>query len=149
MTNEEERKIEEEAWEYITNDLTEIATAEKLGISRRTLQLHLKKLEGINDGLHSLVIKKRESNLKAGRIKGGTVGKITGPTYTRVDALRKARGIINNSYTYEEAADVYGVPRSTIYEMVHSDYVPEYMQMQLDLVAARNNKKKNAKRNIV
>ena len=57
-----------------------------------------------------------------------------------------ARGIINNSYTYEEAAGVYDIPKSTIFEMVHSDYVPEYMQMQLELVAAHNNKNKNAKR---
>lgn len=138
-----------EAKEYINNNLTERETAEKLGVSRRTLQLHLKQLYLIDPMLHSLVVKKKESNLKAGRIKGGQIGKITSPTYTRIDALRIARGIINNSYTYEEAADVYGVPKSTIYEMVHSDYVPEYMQMQLDLVAARNNKKKNAKRNII
>ena len=147
MTNEEERKIEEEAWEYINNDLTERQTAEKLGISRRTLQLHLKKLATINQELHNLVLKKKESNIKTGRIKGGHIGKITGPTYTKEDANIVANGIIRESYTYEEAAITYGVPKSTIYEMVHSDLVPEETQMLLDLVAARNNRNKNAKGN--
>lgn len=138
-----------EAKEYINNDLTERETAEKLGISRRTLQLHLKQLGVIDPLLHSLVLKKKESNLKAGRIKGGTIGKITGPTYTKEDANIVANGIIRESYTYEEAAMIYGVPKSTIYEMVHSDFVPEETKMQLDIVAAHNNRIKNAKRNII
>ena len=149
MTKEEETRIEEEAQEYINNDLTEKQTAEKLGINRRTLQLHLKKLTIINQELYNLVLKKKESNIKTGRIKGGQIGKITGPNYTREDALEKAQGIIDNLYTYEEAAAIYGIPRSTIYEMVHSDFVPENIKMQLDLVAARNNREKNAKGNII
>ena len=138
-----------EAKEYIGNDLTERETAEKLGISRRTLQLHLSKLGEIDPELHKLVLNKKESNLKAGRIKGGQIGKITSPTYTKEEANIVANGIIRESYTYEEAAITYGVPKSTIYEMVHSDFVPEETKMQLDLVAAHNNRKKNAKRNIV
>ena len=138
-----------EAKEYIDNDLTERETAEKLGISRRTLQLHLSKLGEIDPELHKLVLNKKESNLKAGRVKGGQIGKITSPTYTKEEANIVANGIIRESYTYEEAAMVYGVPKSTIYEMVHSDFVPEETKMQLDIVAARNNRKKNAKRNIV
>lgn len=139
-------EIIREAQEYISNDLTERETAEKLGISRRTLQLHLNKLKDIDPMLYNMVLVKKNRNLKEGRVKGGKIGKITAPKYTRIDALRIARGIINNSYTYEEAAGVYDIPKSTIFEMVHSDYVPEYMQMQLELVAARNNKNKNAKR---
>ena len=138
-----------EAKEYIGNDLTERETAEKLGISRRTLQLHLSKLGEIDPELHKLVLNKKESNLKAGRVKGGQIGKITSPTYTKEEANIVANGIIRESYTYEEAAMTYGVPKSTIYEMVHSDFVPEETKMQLDIVAARNNRKKNAKRNIV
>ena len=149
MTNEEERKIEEEAQEYISNDLTEKQTAEKLGISRRTLQLHLSKLGEIDPELHKLVLNKKESNLKAGRVKGGQIGKITSPTYTKEEANIVANGIIRESYTYEEAAITYGVPKSTIYEMVHSKFIPENIKMQLDLVAEHNNRKKNAKRNIV
>lgn len=142
----DDNQIIREAVEYINNDLTQKETAEKLGISRRTLQIHLKKLGGIDSLLYNLVLVKEKNNVKKGRIKGGKIGKITAPKYTRIDALRIARGIINNSYTYEEAAGVYDIPKSTIFEMVHSDYVPEYMQMQLELVAARNNKNKNAKR---
>ena len=141
-------EIIREAQEYISNDLTEKETAEKLGISRRTLQLHLRKLEDIDPVLYNLVLMKKKSNVIAGRSKGGKLGKVT-PTYTKEDANIVANGIINESYTYEEAAAVYGVPKSTIYEMVHSDYVDENTKMQLDIIAARNNKKKNAKRNII
>ena len=134
-----------EAKEYIGNDLTERETAEKLGISRRTLQIHLKQIGVVDPLLYSLVLKKKESNLKTGRVKGGTIGKITAPTYTKEEANIVANGIIRESYTYEEAAKVYGIPKSTIYEMVHSDFVSETTKMQLDIVAAHNNRKKNAK----
>ncbi|MBR5369828.1 MAG: hypothetical protein IK137_00830 [Bacilli bacterium] len=140
--------IEDEAREYIRNNLTVGETAEKLGISRKTFQIHLKKLGEINQLLNDLVLQKKESNLKAGRIKGGKVGKNT-PTYTKEDANIVANGIIRESYTYEEAAMIYGVPKSTIYEMVHSDFVDEDTKMQLGLVAEYNNKNKNAKGNII
>ena len=86
--------------------------------------------------------------MKTGRIIGGMTGKAT-PSYTKEEANEIANEIIENYYTYEEAASVYGIPKSTIYEMVHSDYVDENTKMQLDLVAEHNNKNKNAKRNIV
>ena len=140
-------EIIREAQEYISNDLTERETAEKLGISRRTLQLHLKKLEDIDPVLYNMVLMKKKSNVIAGRSKGGKIGKAT-PTYTKVEANIVANGIIRESYTYEEAAMIYGVPKSTIYEMVHSDFVPENTKMQLELVAIHNNQTKNAKRNI-
>ena len=140
-------EIIREAQEYISNGLTERETAEKLGISRRTLQLHLKKLEDIDPVLYNMVLMKKKSNVIAGRSKGGKIGKAT-PTYTRVEALKMARSIINNSYTYEEASKIYNIPKSTIYEMVHSDFVPENIQRELDLVAIHNNQTKNAKRNI-
>lgn len=142
------QQIIREAVEYINNDLTERETAEKLGISRRTLQLHLNKLVEIDSVLYNLVLKKKQSNVIAGRSKGGKAGKVI-PTYTREDANIVANGIIRESYTYEEAASIYGVPKSTIYEMVHSDFVPENTKMQLDLVAAHNNRIKNAKRNMI
>ena len=141
-------EIIKEAQEYISNDLTERETAEKLGISSRTLQLHLKKLENIDPVLYNMVLMKKKSNIIAGRSKGGKLGKAV-PTYTKEDANIVANGIIRESYTYEEAAITYGVPKSTIYEMVHSDFVPEEVKMQLDLVAAHNNRIKNAKRNMI
>lgn len=139
-------EIIREAQEYINNDLTERETAEKLGISRRTLQLHLNKLKDIDPILYNIVLVKKNRNLKEGRVKGGKIGKITAPKYTKEEANIVANGIISESYTYEEAAGVYGIPKSTIFEMVHSDFISENTKMQLELVAARNNKKKNAKR---
>jgi len=142
------QQIIREAQEYISNDLNERETAEKLGISRRTLQLHLKQLENIDHVLYNMVLNKKKSNIIAGRSKGGKLGKNI-PTYTKEDANIVANGIIRESYTYEEAAVTYGIPKSTIYEMVHSDFVPEEVKMQLDLVAAHNNRTKNAKGNMI
>ena len=145
MDNE---RIREEALTYISNNKTVNETAEELGVSRRTLQIHLKQVGVVDPLLYSLVLKKKESNMKTGRIIGGMTGKVT-PSYTKEEANEIANEIIENHYTYEEAASVYGIPKSTIYEMVHSDYVDENTKMQLDLVAEHNNKNKNAKRNIV
>ena len=137
-------EIIREAHEYISNDLTEKETAEKLGISRRTLQLHLDKLKDIDPLLYNLVLIKKSKNIKVGRVRGGQNGKAT-PSYTQEKAISIANGIIDNSYTYEEASKVYGIPRSTIYEMVHSSFIPEDTRMLLDGVAITNNKNKNAK----
>ena len=138
--------IIKEAQEYISNDLTEKDTAKKLGISVKTLQLHFKKLKDIDPILNDLVLMKNKRNVQAGRIEGAKKGKAT-PTYTSEEANKKANGIISKSYTYEEAAAMYGIPKSTIYDMVHNgDFVSEETRMQLDLVAEHNNKNKNAKR---
>ena len=137
-------RIREEALTYIGNDKTVAETALELGISRRTLQIHLKQIGVVDPLLYGLVLKKKESNMKTGRIIGGMTGKAT-PSYTKEEANRIADGIIENCYTYEEASKVYGIPKSTIYEMVHSSYVSEGVKMMLDLVAISNNKTKNAK----
>lgn len=141
-------EIVREAQEYISNDLNEKETAEKLGISRRTLQLHLKKLEDIDSVLYNMVLMKKKSNIIAGRSKGGKLGKVV-PTYTCEEANKVADEIIENSYTYMEAAEVFDIPKSTIFEMVHSDFIDENKKMKLDVVAIHNNRKKNAKRNII
>lgn len=136
-------KIIEEAKVYVNGDMTVRETAEVLGISRKTFQIHLKYLGEIDPLLFSLVVAKKESNIKTGRIKGGKLGK-SKPRYTSEKANSIANGMIVNSYTYEEASKVYGIPKSTIYEMVHSTYITDDIKMMLDEVASDNNKKKNA-----
>lgn len=132
-------KIIEEAKEYVNNDLTVEETASLLGISKRTFQIHLKQLGVIDPLLHNLVLAKKESNMKIGRIKGGEIGR-SHPSYTKEEAIRIANLIIVNEYTYEEASEKFKIPRSTIYEMVHSSYIPMDMKTSLDRVAVANKK---------
>ncbi len=45
--------------------------------------------------------------------------------------------------TYEEASKKYGIPKSTIYDMVHSDYVSNDDKFMLDVLGISNNINKN------
>lgn len=132
-------QIIQEASVYITNDKTIEETAKELNISKRTLQLHLGKLEIINPTLYKLVLAKKESMQKKGKIKGGMTGKAK-PSYTREDANRVAEEIIKNGYTYEDASKRLGIPKSTIYEMVHSKFVSKELKNMLEAVAIANRK---------
>lgn len=138
----DDNQIIREAVEYINNDLTQKETAAKLGISRRTLQIHLKKLGGIDSLLYNLVLVKEKNNVKKGRIKGGKIGKAK-PRYTIDEANMIAKGMLEGSLTYEEASKKYGIPKSTIYDMVHSDYVSNDDKFMLDVLGISNNTNKN------
>lgn len=129
-----------EAKQYINSDMTVSETAEFLGISKRTLQLHLKKLISIDPNLHELVLNKQKSNVIAGRSKGGSNGKRP-PSYTKEEALFLANTIINNQMTYRDAEEKFNIPSSTIYDMTHSDYIDSELRDSLDIVAAANNRK--------
>lgn len=132
-------QIINEAKTYLSNDKTIGETAKDLGISKRTFQLHLGKLEILAPELHKLVLAKKESMQKKGRIEGGQTGKAT-PSYTKEEAEYVAKKIINNGYTYQEASKILGIPKSTIYEMVHSLLVSQDLKDELDVLAIANNK---------
>lgn len=132
--------IIKEAKEYISNDKTLSETAKILGVSKRTLQLHFKKLSEIDANLSLLVEKKKNANQDAGRVKGGTISKAT-PRISKEQVLTIAKSIIRDELTYDEASLMYGIPRSTIYELVHSDMVDEDIKYGLDVVALANSKK--------
>ncbi|MBQ9019415.1 MAG: hypothetical protein IJ097_03820 [Bacilli bacterium] len=125
--------------EYINNNLTVKETAEKLGISKRTFQLHLKKVKDLDLKLHNLVLKKQQKNIRNGRILGGKKGKVK-PRYSMEEAVNMAYEIIKNELTYEEASLKFDIPKSTIYEMVHSSYISPEMKAMLELVAISNTK---------
>ena len=132
-------QIIQEAKTYISSDKTIEETAKDLKISKRTLQLHLGKLDAIDPELHKLVLAKKESMQIKGRIKGGTIGKAT-PSYTKEEAEHVANEIIKYGYTYEEASKRLNIPRSTIYEIVHSPSVSMDLKNKLDALAIANNK---------
>ena len=132
-------QILREANIYLTNDKTVEETAKDLGIAKRTFQIHLGKLEILAPELHKLVLAKKESMQIQGRIKGGMNGKAT-PSYTKEEAERVANEIIVKGYTYEEASKRLGIPKSTIYEMVHSKFISKDLKDMLDAVAIANQK---------
>ena len=132
-------QIINEAKTYLSNDKTVEETAKDLKISKRTLQLHLGKLKILAPELHKLVLAKKESMQIKGRIKGGQTGKVT-PSYTKDEAEYVAKKIIENGYTYQEASKRLGIPKSTIYEMVHSPLVSQDLKDELDVLAIANNK---------
>ena len=133
--------IIEEAKTYLNSDMTVKETANHLGISLRTFQLHLKKLELLDPRLHSLVINKKESNIISGRSKGGLVGhggKVS--NYTSDEIISMAKRIINEQLTYREAEEIFGIPSSTIHDLVHGKEVPLELLQMLDEVAYLNKK---------
>ena len=110
--------ILKEAFYYLENDVTEEQASIDLGISKRTLQLHLKKLESISPLTFALVKDKKISNERRGKVKGGTLAKRS-TTWTEEQALGAAQIMIEGGLTYEEASKVLGIPSSTLHEMVH------------------------------
>ena len=110
--------ILKEAFYYLENDVTIEQASSALGISKRTLQLHLQKLESISPLTFALVKDKKISNERRGKVKGGTLGKRV-PTWTEDQAMGAAQIMINGGLTYEEASKVLGIPTSTLHEMIH------------------------------
>ena len=113
-----DEQILQEADYYLNNDVTVEQASTDLHISKRTFQLHLKKLESIDPDKFKLVTDKKKNNERQGRIKGGTVGK-RGATWTKEEAKATAAQMIKEQMTYSEAENKMGTPKSTIYEMVH------------------------------
>ena len=129
--------IVKEAEEYVSNNKTVEETAKDLGISKRTLQLHFKRLQKINENLHKKVLEKQETAQQIGRIKGGQVGK-SHSHFTKEQAEKIANTIITKALSYKDAEEEFGLPKSTIYEVVHSDLVSRELRDKLDILAEAN-----------
>lgn len=134
-----EEQIIAEARAYIDSGQTLADTAKGLGITKRTLQLHLGKLESIDSELHALVLERKASNQNVGRRLGGMTGKREA-TYTVEEAQMIANSIASQHLTYQKAEEIFGIPSSTIYEMVHRNHVSQDTRDQLELIAMENNR---------
>ena len=132
-----EEIIINEAKVFLNGNMTVQETAETLGISKRTLQIHMKKLKNIDENIYNLVEEKKQANQEQGRIVGGQVGKAT-PRYTKEEAIRVANIMLSESLTYREAETLLEIPRTTIYEMIHSEYVEPVIKDKLDILAMQN-----------
>ena len=109
--------ILKEADYYLEKDVTIEQASIDLGIGKRTLQLHLKKLESIAPDKFILVTDKKKNNEKQGKIKGGTLGKRK-PNWTVDEAKEVAKKILESEHTFQSASDELGIPRSSLHEMV-------------------------------
>lgn len=132
-------RIIQEGRAYLDGGLTIEEAARKFKISKRTLQLHIKKLEGIDKELYMEIRKKQELSISFGRQKGGELGKRK-PNYTKQEAEKVANIIIKGHLTYEEASSLLDIPSSTIYEMTHSKFVDPEIKDKLYKIADANNK---------
>ena len=135
-------KIIEEAKIYLNSNLTMSETAEKIGISKRTLQLHILKLEDINAVLYRQVLEKKAANQEAGRKAGGLIGKRE-KIHTKEEVIEFANMMINEQLSYDELASITSIPKSTLWELMHSDYIDGETNNKLDLVAKANRRNKS------
>lgn len=126
-----------EAKEYVCSDMTVSETANYLGISKRTLQLHMKRLEKIDENLYRMVEEKKAASQQKGRIKGGESGK-SHSKYTKDEAEEIAKTMICKALSYKDAEEEFKIPKSTIYEIVHSDLVSKETRDKLDILAEAN-----------
>ena len=126
-----------EAEEYVYSDMTISETAASLGISKKTLQIHIKRLKKIDENLYKKVEAKKIISQQKGRIKGGQLGK-THSNYTKDEAEKIAKTIISKALSYKDAEQEFGIPKSTIYEIVHSDLVSKETRDKLDILAEAN-----------
>ena len=101
-----EEQITREAIYYLVHNKSLEETAKDLEVSKRTLQLHLKKLEVFNENLHRIVEEKKKENQKIGRInhthKGGRAS-----MYDQDMINHLCDCILQNSYTYQEAEEMF------------------------------------------
>ena len=133
-------RIIEEAKFYLESSKTLKEVARELSISLRILQLHIQKLPEIDKNLYSLVLNKQKAAQIAGRKIGGQKGKRT-VSYSYEKAQEIKNLIISHQLTYQEASLCTGISTSTIYDMVHSDFISEDDKLKLDLIATANKKK--------
>ena len=146
MINKEQ--IEKEAQYYLNNqNETMKSTADHFGISIRSLQLHFKKLESLSNDTFILIQKKKEKAQIAGRINGGQIGKRT-ISISKNKLKEIAIKMINEQLTYEEAANMFKIPSSTLWELLHGNTMKEidennYLRTQLELLTISNKRNKS------
>ena len=133
--------IEREAQFYLDNDYTVGETASRLHICKSTLQKHFQKLSSMNPELYNQVRNKQMKSMEQGRTKGGILGKRT-RSYTKEEAYKIAKIFIKNEYTLDELAKVTKIPRTTLHELLKSEFFDSETRTQIELVIQANVRKK-------
>ena len=133
------KQIIKEAKYYLKHNYTVIETATKLEISKRTLQNHFQKLAEIDPELFDLIRQKQEVNQIEGRKLGGENGKRT-RTYSKEEANRIADVLINAECTLDELSELTGIPHTTLYDMLVSDYIDDDKKTKIEAVFQANHR---------
>ena len=127
--------IRKAALYYINNDVTLEDAALYVGIkSKKTLNNYFARLCGSKDEKDRL---KKYENEQKGKVKGGQTG-VRKSSYTRDEALKIYDYIIKNCATYRQAEEEFQIPRSTIYEIVHSNLLTDDEKKKIELVSESN-----------
>ncbi len=134
-----DEQILREADYYLNNDVTVEQASKHLKISKKTLQLHMKKLESIAPDKFKLVEDKKANNQRQGVVKGGINGKRSA-SWTKEDAQTIAQQMISKGMTYEETERQFGIPKSTIHEMMKKGITDEMTSSLLHGLAEANRK---------
>ena len=144
MTEEEKnKKIIEEAEYYLNNNVTMEEAANNFGISKKSFQLHMKKLEQICKSTFNLVQEKKQHNLNQGIIKGGQNGKPTRTannvetkpyTLSELESIILARKMIIYDWSLRKTEEKTGIPKSTIRENITKDRIGEDLYEEFEIM---------------
>lgn len=135
-----EEEIIREAIYYLTHDLTLKETSKELQMSDKKLRSHFKHLSVVNANLYRLVEIKKKENHRRGILNRKPSG--GRPTFYSDELIEEiAKRIISNQYTYMEAELEFGIPKSTLFELMQR--VSPDLRDQLDLVAYENVRNKS------
>ncbi len=128
---------------YLNNDVSLEETANFIGIkSKKTLNKYfVSVLKESTDSherriYHDILLKKVLNELN-GRKKGGNNGTRTS-NYNNEDVQKLYNFVIEKGATYRDAAFIFGIPRSTVYEMLHSSYLSKAQQEKIKNLASLN-----------
>lgn len=108
--------ILKEAEYYLNNDVTNEEASKALGISKRSFQLHMKKLKEIAPDKYKLVEDKKTSISRQGHVKGGSLGKRS-TSFNELEIDEIVSYLIDNDLTFQKASDDLGIAKSTLHEL--------------------------------
>lgn len=137
VTDKMYEKIIREAIFYLVHNFSLEKAAEELSISKRTLQLHLKKLEVCYENIYRLVKEKKKNNQIAGRASHVSKGGKTS-MYDQGMVNNICDKMLQNGYTYQEASEILDIPSSTLFELMKR--VDEKRRTDLEVLATANRK---------
>ncbi len=130
------KQVIAEAQTYVSTDMTINELAKHFKVSKRTIQLHLGRVDILGEELHKLVIVKKSANEIAGRKKGKKGNNYS--KHTPEEVMKIAQVIIHDQLTYKEAEELFDIPSSTIHDLVHRSCIDDETKARLDLVAYAN-----------
>ena len=141
MTEKEERILQEAEY-YLNNNVTMEQAANNFGISKKSFQIHMKKLEEICKDTFNLVQQKKQNNLSQGIVKGGKNGKpcrtsITESkpyTLSELESITLARKMIIYDWSLRKTEEETGIPKSTIRENMTKDRIGEALYEEFEIM---------------